>query len=88
MNKNKDKAIIIYRDIFFHFTDNFFLDNINEEDKKNNQFKILLVEFKEISERSYMFHCSKYLEEFQSSEINKIEFKNNDAKSICSEDEL
>ena len=52
----------------------------------NNQFKILLVEFKEISERSYMFHCSKYLEEFQSSEINKIEFKNNDAKSICSED--
>ena len=65
MNNNKDKAAIIYKDNIYKFGEYFNISDIDEEDKMNHNFKIILIEFHEITDRSYMFCSCNHLEGFQ-----------------------
>ena len=64
VNINKDKAAIIYKDNIYKFGEYFNISDIDEEDKVNHNFKIILIEFHEITDRSYMFCSCNHLEGF------------------------
>ncbi len=64
VNNNKDKAAIIYKDNIYKFGEYFNISHIDEEDKVNHNFKKILIEFHEITDRSYMFCSCNHLEGF------------------------
>ena len=72
-----NKCTIIYKDKIIPLQSYFLFNDINEEDKKNEKFEILLLELEYISDKSCMFYDCKSLIEFGNYEINKNEIKDN-----------
>ena len=58
---NGNKCSIIYKDNIIPLSSYFLINDINKEDKINKKFEILLLEFEDISDRSYMFYDCKSL---------------------------
>ena len=73
VNNNKEKCIIIYKDKIFPLKESFSIKDIDKEDK---ELEILLLEFENITDRSYMFHNCSLLKRFPEEEIKEI--KNNE----------
>ena len=61
VKNNKDKCIIIYKDMLFPFEEYFYINDIEKNDEK---LEILLIEFEEIYDKSYMFYRCEALEKF------------------------
>ena len=77
VGNNGNKCSIIYIDKIIPLQSYFLIKDINEEDKKNKKFEILLSELEEISDRSYMFYNCESLVEFSNFVINNNEIKDN-----------
>ena len=59
---NGNKCSIIYKDNIIPLSSYFLINDINKEDKINKKFEILLLEFEDISDRSYMFYdCKSFI---------------------------
>ena len=61
VGNNGNKCSIIYKDNIIPLSSYFLINDINKEDKINKKFEILLLEFEDISDRSYMFYDCKSL---------------------------
>mgnify|MGYP002627316623 FL=1 len=84
-NNNKDKCIIIYKDNIFSLQQYFY---INDIDKEDNNLEILLIELKDIYDRSYMFQHCEYLEEFPLYKTNEKEILVNVVEKDLNLDDL
>ena len=73
VRNNKNKGIIVYKDEFILLQTHLLIKNIDKEDKENKKFEILLIEFEDILNRSYMFHNCDLLVEFLLFKNNKKE---------------
>ena len=71
VENNKDKCVIIYKDQIYPLKENFSIEGLVKEN--NQRLEILLIEFENISNKSYMFHECNQLEEFPLSNNNKID---------------
>ena len=63
VEKNRNKCSLIYKDKEFPFQKYFFVKDIDNEDKCNKKIEILLLEYEDITDRSFMFTDCYLLEE-------------------------
>ena len=84
VKNNRLKCLIIYKDKVIQIQEYFFINDIDEEDKKGKKFELLLVELKNIYDRSYMFYECTFLLGFA---LRKdYQNKNNEEKDLDPEE--
>ena len=61
VGNNENKFSIIYKDNILPLRSYFLINDVNKKAKENKKFEILLLEFEDISDRSYLFYNCKSL---------------------------